>query len=215
MTDTYPNTQLHIAGDWKSAEAGETINVINPATEEVIGHVAHARIADLDAALEAAESGFKIWKKTSANQRYKVMRKAAELLRSRVDQIATIMTLEQGKPFAEAKGETLFGAEIIDWFAEESRRTYGRVIPARMDGVTQLVVKEPVGPVAAFTPWNFPINQAVRKVSGAVAAGCSIILKGPEETPASCAALLKCFIDAELPDGVVNLVYGIPSEISE
>jgi len=215
MTDTYPNTQLHIAGKWKSAEAGETIDVINPATEEVIGHVAHARVADLDTALEAAESGFHIWKKTSANQRYKTMRKAADLVRSRVDHIAAIMTMEQGKPLAEAKGETLFGAEIIDWFAEESRRTYGRVIPARMDGVTQIVVKEPVGPVAAFTPWNFPINQAVRKVSGAVAAGCSIILKGPEETPASCAALLECFIDAELPDGVVNLVYGIPSEISE
>ena len=215
MTDTYPNTQLHIAGKWKSAEAGETIDVINPATEEVIGHVAHARVADLDTALEAAESGFHIWKKTSANQRYKTMRKAADLVRSRVVHIAAIMTMEQGKPLAEAKGETLFGAEIIDWFAEESRRTYGRVIPARMDGVTQIVVKEPVGPVAAFTPWNFPINQAVRKVSGAVAAGCSIILKGPEETPASCAALLECFIDAELPDGVVNLVYGIPSEISE
>ena len=215
MTDTYPNTQLHIAGKWKSAEAGETIDVINPATEEVIGHVAHARVADLDTALEAAESGFHIWKKTSANQRYKTMRKAADLVRSRVDHIAAIMTMEQGKPLAEAKGETLFGAEIIDWFAEESRRTYGRVIPARMDGVTQIVVKEPVGPVAAFTPWNLPINQAVRKVSGAVAAGCSLILKGPEETPASCAALLECFIDAELPDGVVNLVYGIPSEISE
>ena len=215
MTDTYPNTQLHIAGKWKSAEAGETIDVINPATEEVIGHVAHARVADLDTALEAAESGFHIWKKTSANQRYKTMRKAADLVRSRVDHIAAIMTMEQGKPLAEAKGETLFGAEIIDWFAEESRRTYGRVIPARMDGVTQIVVKEPVGPVAAFTPWNFPINQAVRKVSGAVAAGCSIILKRTEETPASCAALLECFIDAELPDGVVNLVYGIPSEISE
>ena len=149
MTDTYPNTQLHIAGKWKSAEAGETIDVINPATEEVIGHVAHARVADLDTALEAAESGFHIWKKTSANQRYKTMRKAADLVRSRVDHIAAIMTMEQGKPLAEAKGETLFGAEIIDWFAEESRRTYGRVIPARMDGVTQIVVKEPVGPVAA------------------------------------------------------------------
>jgi succinate-semialdehyde dehydrogenase/glutarate-semialdehyde dehydrogenase len=126
-----------------------------------------------------------------------------------------MMTQEQGKPLGEAKGETAFGADIIDWFAEEARRTYGRVIPARMSGVTQLVVKEPVGPVAAFTPWNFPINQAVRKLSGAVAAGCSIILKGPEETPASCAALVKCFVDAGLPDGVVNLVYGIPAEISE
>ena len=215
MTDNYPNTQLHIAGKWVSAVGGETIDIINPATEEVIGHVSHARVTDLDAALVSAEDGFRSWKKTSANQRYKLMRKVADLVRSRADEIATLMTMEQGKPLVEAKGETLFGAEIIDWFAEEARRTYGRVIPARMDGVTQVVVKEPVGPVAAFTPWNFPINQAVRKLSGAVAAGCSIILKGPEETPASCSALVKCFVDAGLPDGVVNLVYGVPSEISE
>jgi succinate-semialdehyde dehydrogenase/glutarate-semialdehyde dehydrogenase len=215
MATAYPNTELHIAGKWLPAAGGETIDVINPATGEPIGHVAHARIADLDAALEAAEAGFRAWKKVAAFDRYKLMRKAADLVRQRTDEIATMMTQEQGKPLGEAKGETAFGADIIDWFAEEARRTYGRVIPARMSGVTQLVVKEPVGPVAAFTPWNFPINQAVRKLSGAVAAGCSIILKGPEETPASCAALVKCFVDAGLPDGVVNLVYGIPAEISE
>jgi succinate-semialdehyde dehydrogenase/glutarate-semialdehyde dehydrogenase len=215
MTAAYPNTELHIAGDWRGAEAGETLDVINPATGEPIGHVAHARKADLDAALEAAATGFKAWKQVSAFERYKVMRKAAELVRERADEIATAMTMEQGKPVGEAKIETLFGADIIDWFAEEARRSYGRVIPARMNGIQQLVVKEPVGPVAAFTPWNFPINQAVRKLSGAVAAGCSIILKGPEETPASCAALVKAFVDAGLPDGVVNLVYGIPAEISE
>jgi len=215
MAIAYPNTELHIAGTWRAADAGETIDVINPATGQPIGNVAHARISDLDAALEAAEKAFRGWKEVPAMQRYQVMRKAANLMRERADEIAAIMTMEQGKPVGEAKIETLFGADIIDWFAEEARRTYGRVIPARMDGVTQLVVKEPVGPVAAFTPWNFPINQAVRKISGAVAAGCSIILKGPEETPASCAALVKCFVDAELPDGVVNLVYGIPAEISE
>ena len=215
MTAAYPNTQLHINGKWLPAAGGETIDVVNPATGEPIGNVAHARIADLDAALEAAEKGFRAWKQVSAFDRYKLMRKAADLVRQRTDEIATMMTQEQGKPLGEAKGETAFGADVIDWFAEEARRTYGRVIPARMGGVTQLVFKEPVGPVAAFTPWNFPINQAVRKMSGAVAAGCSIILKGPEETPASCAALVKCFVDAGLPDGVVNLVYGIPAEISE
>jgi succinate-semialdehyde dehydrogenase/glutarate-semialdehyde dehydrogenase len=215
MTNAYPNTELHIDGKWLPAGAGETIDVLNPATEEPIGNVAHARIPDLDVALEAAEKGFRTWKAVSAMERYKVLRKAADLVRERADDIAAIMTQEQGKPLFEAKGETMFGAEVIDWFAEEARRTYGRVIPARMAGVTQMVVKEPLGPVAAFTPWNFPINQAVRKVSGAVAAGCSIILKGPEETPASCAALVKCFVDAGLPDGVVNLVYGIPAEISE
>ena len=215
MTNAYPNTELHIAGKWMPAAAGETIDVLNPATEEPIGNVAHARIADLDAALEAAETGFRVWKEVSAMERYNVMRKAANLVRERADEIGAMMTMEQGKPLGEAKLETLFGADIIDWFAEEARRTYGWVIPSRMGGVTQMVVKEPVGPVAAFTPWNFPINQAVRKLSGAVAAGCSIILKGPEETPASCAALVRCFVDAGLPDGVVNLVYGVPAEISE
>ena len=215
MTNAYPNTELHIAGKWTPALGGETIDVLSPATEEPIGNVAHARVADLDVALEAAEAAFKVWKDVPAFDRYKVMRKAADLVRERADNIAAIMTMEQGKPIGEAKIETLFGADIIDWFAEEARRTYGSVIPARMGGVTQLIVKEAVGPVAAFTPWNFPINQAVRKLSGAVAAGCSIILKGPEETPASCAELVRCFVDAGLPDGVVNLVYGIPAEISE
>ena len=125
------------------------------------------------------------------------------------------MTLEQGKPVGEAKIETLAGADIIDWFAEEARRAYGRVIPARAEGIYQLVVKEPVGPVAAFTPWNFPINQVVRKLSAAVATGCSIIVKAPEETPASPAELLRCFVDAGLPNGVAQLVFGIPAEISE
>jgi succinate-semialdehyde dehydrogenase/glutarate-semialdehyde dehydrogenase len=165
--------------------------------------------------LAAADKGFKAWKKVSAFDRYKLMRKAADILRSRADDIAKIMTQEQGKPLVEAKGETLAGADVIDWFAEEGRRAYGRVIPARADGVYQLVIKEPVGPVAAFTPWNFPINQAVRKVSAAVATGCSVILKGPEETPGACAALIQAYVDAGLPAGVVNLVYGVPSEISE
>jgi succinate-semialdehyde dehydrogenase/glutarate-semialdehyde dehydrogenase len=215
MTAEYPNTELYIDGDWRGADAGETLDVINPATGAPIGQVAHARKADLDAAVEAAQDGFKAWKQVPAFERYQLMRKAAVLLRERAEDIAAVMTMEQGKPIGEARIETLAGADIIDWFAEEARRTYGRVIPARMGGVLQMVVKEPVGPVAAFTPWNFPINQAVRKVSCAVAAGCSIILKGPEETPASCAALIKAFADAGLPKGVVNLVYGIPAEISE
>jgi succinate-semialdehyde dehydrogenase/glutarate-semialdehyde dehydrogenase len=210
----YPSVQLHINGEWRNARSGKTLPVINPATEEVIGTVAHAGRDDLDEALAAAETGFAAWKKVSAYERAKLMRKAADLLRSRADAIAALMTQEQGKPLMEAKMETLAGADIIDWFAEEARRAYGRVIPARAEGVYQLVIKEPVGPVAAFTPWNFPINQAVRKVSAALAAGCSVILKGPEETPASCAELIRCFVDAGVPAGVINLVYGIPSEIS-
>jgi len=211
----YPNVLLHINGEWRPARSGRWLAVINPATEEVIGEVAHAGTDDLDEALAAAAKGFAAWKMVSAFERSKVMRKAADLLRARADDIAQLMTAEQGKPLAEAKMETLAGADIIDWFAEEARRAYGRVIPARAEGVYQLVIKEPVGPVAAFTPWNFPINQVVRKLSAAVATGCSIIVKAPEETPASPAELLRCFVDAGLPAGVAQLVYGVPAEISE
>ncbi len=211
----YPNTQLFIDGAWGPSASGKTLDVANPATGETIGTVAHAGKADLDRALAAVDKGFKAWKKVSAFERSKVLRKAGEIMRSRADEIAQIMTQEQGKPVIEAKMEAMAAADIMDWFAEEARRTYGRVIPARADGVYQLVVKEPVGPVAAFTPWNFPINQAVRKCSAALAAGCSIISKGPEETPASCAALVKVYEDAGVPAGAVNLVFGIPAEISE
>jgi succinate-semialdehyde dehydrogenase/glutarate-semialdehyde dehydrogenase len=211
----YPDTQLYIDGTWRPARSGRKIPVLNPATEEVIGHVAHAGKDDLDEALDAAAKGFAAWRKVSAYERSKLMRKAAEIMRSRADDIARLMTLEQGKPLAEAKMEVMAATDIIDWFAEESRRAYGRVVPARAEGVYQLVVREPVGPVAAFTPWNFPINQVVRKLSAAVATGCSIIVKAPEETPASPAALLQAYIDAGLPAGVANLVYGVPAEISE
>lgn len=211
----YPDTLLLINGEWRNSLSGRTINVINPANDEIIGAVAHAEKADLDAALDAADKGFKIWSATSPYDRSKLMRRAAELLRERADMIAPIMTLEQGKPLPEAKIEIMAGADTIEWFAEEARRTYGQIIPARAAGVSQMAFKLPVGPVAAFTPWNFPINQVVRKLSAAIAAGCSIIVKAPEETPAAPAALIRAFVDAGIPAGVVNLVYGIPSEISE
>ena len=205
-----------IDGAWTKGANGRTIPVINPATEEVIGQVAHAEKADLDRALAAADKGFRQWRKVSAFERYKIMRKAADLMRERARRRSPpIMTMEQGKPLAEAKGETLLAADIIDWMAEEGRRTYGRIVPARAENVYQLVMKEPVGPVAAFTPWNFPINQVVRKASAALATGCSIIVKGPEDTPASCAELIRRFVDAGVPAGVIQLVYGVPSEISE
>jgi len=210
----YPNTQLLINGNWCDAASGRTLPVVNPANHSQIGTVAYAEKADLDRALEAAAQGFKTWRKVSAFERSKVMRKGANLFRERADAVATMLTTEQGKPLAEARGEVLAGADIIDWFAEEGRRAYGRVIPARAEGIYQLVIKEPVGPVAAFTPWNFPINQAVRKLSAALATGCSIILKAPEETPASPAALVRAFVDAGVPAGVINLVYGNPAEIS-
>jgi succinate-semialdehyde dehydrogenase / glutarate-semialdehyde dehydrogenase len=211
----YQDTQLFIDGTWRPARSGRTIPVLNPATEEVIGTLAHAGTDDLDEALAAAAKGFALWKKVSAYDRSKLMRKAADILRSRADETARLMTLEQGKPLPEAKMEVMAAADIIDWFAEEARRAYGRVVPARAEGVYQLVVKEPVGPVAAFTPWNFPINQVVRKLSAAIATGCSIIVKGPEDTPASPAALIRAFADAGLPAGVANLVDGSPAEISE
>jgi succinate-semialdehyde dehydrogenase/glutarate-semialdehyde dehydrogenase len=211
----YPNTQLFINGAWGASAAGRTIPVVNPATGKEIGTVAYAGAADLDRALEAADKGFKVWRKVSAFERSKIMRKAAALMRERADAIAPILTMENGKTLSEAKGEVLAGADVIEWFAEEARRAYGRVIPARAEGVYQLVVKEPVGPVAAFTPWNFPINQVVRKLSAALAAGCSIIVKAPEETPASPAELIRAFADAGVPAGVINLVYGSPAEISE
>lgn len=215
MPHDYPDTQLFIAGEWRAARDGRTIDVTDPATGETIGTVAHASRADLDEALTAVEAGFRVWSRTPAHDRYRTMRKAADLLRERAEPIAIMLTREQGKPLVEARGEVLAGADIIDWFAEEARRTYGQVIPPRADGVIQMTVKLPVGPVAAFTPWNFPINQVVRKLSAALAAGCSIIVKAPEETPAAPAALIRAFADAGVPAGVVNLVYGIPAEISE
>jgi succinate-semialdehyde dehydrogenase/glutarate-semialdehyde dehydrogenase len=215
MLIAYPNTKLFIDGQWRDAIDGGTIDVTDPATGQIIGTAARASRCDLDDALAAAEKGSRVWAATGAFDRYKLMRKAAELLRSRAGEIAAIMTLEQGKPLAEARSETMGGADTIDWFAEEARRAYGQIIPARASGVAQFAIKLPVGPVAAFTPWNFPINQIVRKLSAAVAAGCSIIVKAPEETPASPAELIRCFVDAGIPAGVVNLVYGVPSEISE
>ncbi|KQQ70751.1 NAD-dependent succinate-semialdehyde dehydrogenase [Rhizobium sp. Leaf321] len=212
---TYPDVKLFINGEWRDAIAGETIEVTDPATDEVIGKIAHARKADLDLALEAADKGFKIWRDTSPFDRSKMMRKAADLLRERADSIAFMMTREQGKPLAQSKMEIMGAADTIDWFAEEARRTYGQIIPARFSGVNQMTIKLPVGPVAAFTPWNFPINQIVRKLSAAVATGCSIIVKAPEETPASPAELIRAFADAGVPAGVIGLVYGIPSEVSE
>ena len=215
MLQEYPNTQLFLNGEWRDSLSKETLEIINPASEEIIGKLAHARKDDLDIALNAADTAFKDWKNVSAYDRSKILRKAAEIIRSRVDKIATLMTLEQGKPLAEAKGETLGAADSIDWYAEEGRRAYGRIIPARAQGVYQFVFKEPVGVVAAFTPWNFPLNQVVKKVAAAFAAGCTVIIKGPEETPASVAELIKAFDEAGMPKGSINLVFGIPAEISE
>ena len=210
----YPHTELLIDGQWRPAADGRTLPVFNPATGEEIGRVAHAGRADLDAALAAAQKGFAAWRKMSAFDRRKILRSAAELMRARAEETAAVLTLEQGKPLAEARGETLAAADIIDWFADEGMRVYGRIVPSRSAAITQTVLKDPVGPVAAFTPWNFPINQVVRKAAAALACGCSILVKAAEETPAAPAALLRAFADAGVPAGAVGLVYGDPAEIS-
>ncbi len=210
----YPDTRLLIDNQWVDATDGRTLDVLNPATGKAIGRVAHAGIPDLDRALAAAQRGFEVWRNTSAHDRAAIMRRAAGLLRERAEDIARLLTQEQGKPLAEARVETLAGATIIEWFADEGLRVYGRVIPSRNLSALQMAIKEPVGPVAAFTPWNFPINQVVRKLAAALATGCSFLCKAPEETPASPAALLQVFVDAGLPPGVVGLVYGNPAEIS-
>lgn len=211
----YSDLQLHIDGEWLGGSGRKGEDVVNPATGKALAHLPHATKADLDRALEAAEKGLKVWSATSPYDRAKVLRKAAELMRERADSIARIMTMEQGKVLAEARMETLTTADIIDWMAEEGRRSYGRIIPGRTPNTRMMVIQEPVGVVAAFTPWNFPILTPVRKFVAALAAGCSVVIKASEETPAGCIEAVRCFADAGLPKGVLNLVFGVPADISE
>jgi succinate-semialdehyde dehydrogenase / glutarate-semialdehyde dehydrogenase len=211
----YTELALFIDGKWLNGSGRKSEDVVNPATGKVLAKLPHASKADLDAALAAAEKGFATWKVLSAYDRSKVMRKAADLLRERAEHVATVQTQEQGKVFAESRVEVLTSADIIDWYAEEGRRAYGRIVPGRQKGVRQIVTQEPVGVVAAFTPWNFPTLTPVRKIAGALAAGCSIIIKASEETPGGCVELVKCFADAGLPAGVLNLVFGVPADVSE
>ena len=198
----YTDLALHIGGSWLNGDGRQGEDVINPATEKSLGRLPHASAGDLDQALAAAAKGFEVWQATSAYDRSKVLRKAAGLVRERADNIARIMTQEQGKVFAEARGEVLVSAEIIDWYAEEGRRAYGRIVPGRTKGVRQLVVQEPVGICVAFTPWNFPVLTPARKLGGALAAGCSLILKASEETLGSAVELVRCFVEAGVPAGV-------------
>ena len=211
----YPALSLYIDGQFILAEGRHEQPVFNPATGAVIGQLPHATREDLDRALAAAARAFEHWKKSSPMERSKVLRKVAELARERAPEIGRHMTMDQGKPLAESTGEVTLCADHAEWHAEECRRIYGRVIPARLDGVRQLVLREPVGVCAAFSPWNFPFNQAIRKISAAVGAGCTIILKGPEDAPSAVLALARLFHDAGLPPGVLNLVWGVPAEVSD
>ena len=212
---TYPTLSLYIDGEFIEGGGRKEQDVLNPATNAVIGKLPHASREDLDKALAAADLAFDSWKRTSPLERSKILRKAAELMRERAQEIGRGITLDQGKPLAESVAEVSNCGEHAEWHAEECRRIYGRVIPARNEAVRQTVLREPVGVVAAFSPWNFPFSQAVRKVSAALGAGCTIILKGPEDAPSAVVALARIFHDAGLPKGVLNIVWGVPSEVSD
>lgn len=211
MTADYPSIELYINGSWRSVKGSL---VINPADETMLGTVPHATTALLDEAIESAEQGFKVWSRTSPVKRAEVMLNASKLLRERAQYGARVMTLEQGKPLAQSHLEIIRGCEMIEWDAQEGRRVYGRIVPAE-PGMRHMVLRRPIGPVAAFSPWNFPFSSPVRKIGGALATGCSVILKASEETPASAMFLVRAFHDAGLPPGVLNLVFGVPNEISE
>jgi len=207
---TYPDLHLYINGEWR--KTANDLPVLNPATEEEIGRLPHAEMSDLDDALEAAEKGFKIWSRVAPVERANVLFKAAALMRERQEEIATAITAEHGKPLAQARLEVIRGCEFFEWDAGEATRTYGRVIPSA-PGVRYIVHHQPIGTVAAFSPWNFPMSQPCRKIAGAIASGCSIILKAAEETPAGALHVVRALHDAGLPLGVLNLVFGTPSEI--
>jgi succinate-semialdehyde dehydrogenase/glutarate-semialdehyde dehydrogenase len=206
----YPDLQLYIGGEWR--KTGEGLPVLNPADEREIGRVPCAMQPDLDAALSAAADGLRIWSRTSPAKRSEVILKAAALMRERIEDIAYSITLEHGKPIAQARAEVIRGCEFFEWDAGEGLRTYGRVIPSA-PGIRYMVLQQPIGMVAAFSPWNFPMSQPSRKIAGALAAGCSIILKAAEETPAGAIHIARAFHDVGLPPGVLNIVLGVPSAV--
>jgi succinate-semialdehyde dehydrogenase/glutarate-semialdehyde dehydrogenase len=214
MPAIYDKLRLFIDGEWVDAGARQTQTVTNPATGERIGDLPLASKADLDRALYMAQKAFASWRKTSPYERSKVLRKAADLIRERADHIATQLTLEEGKTFAESRIEVMASADTFDWYGEEGRRAYGRIVPTRVPGQRHYVMKEPVGVVAAFTPWNFPALTPARKIAGALGAGCSCIIKPAEETPSTALALARALADAGLPNGVLNVVFGVPAEVS-
>ena len=209
---TYPDLHLYINGEWR--KTASDLPVLNPATEEELGRLPHAEQSDLDDALESAAAGFKVWSHTPPVDRANILYKAAALMRERQEEIATAITAEHGKPLDQARMEVIRGCEFFEWDAGEATRTYGRVIPSA-PGVRYIVHHQPIGTVAAFSPWNFPMSQPCRKVAGAVASGCSIILKAAEETPAGALHIARALHDAGLPPGVLNLVFGTPANISD
>lgn len=211
---TYTDVAMFVDGEWTSGTSGTSSDILNPATEEVLGQVPHASSDDLERAVAAAARGFATWRDTPVDERTRILLGAADLVRDRASRIGEVMTIEQGKPLAEARGEVVRVAKLLQWDAEEGRRAYGRIIP--VDNDTELTVRrEPVGPVAAFTPWNFPAGSPMRKMAAALSAGCSLVIKASEEVPGTACELVRCFDEAGLPAGVLNLVFGDPPAISE
>jgi succinate-semialdehyde dehydrogenase/glutarate-semialdehyde dehydrogenase len=211
---SYRAPRLFIGGQWRTGSAETRSSVINPATEDVLGELTHASTQDLDDALAAVARGFKVWRITPAVARQRVLLQGVQNMRVQRETIARLLTLEQGKPLAQARMEVDVAADMVQWYAEQATRVHGRILPAPQPGADYEVRKEPVGPCLLMSPWNVPVILAARKLGGALAAGCSCILKPPEETPASVAKMVECFIEAGAPDGVINLVFGVPQRVS-
>lgn len=213
MATPYPDLELYIDGEWVGVGNRRTHRVINPANGATLGELPLVDAADLDRALLAADRTYKMWKRSTADERARVLKGAAQLIRQRVEHIARVATMEEGKTLAETRIEAMATANLFEFYGEECRRTYGRVL-VRPTGTRSIVVKEPVGPVAAFAPWNFPIANPGRKLGAPIAAGCSVILKPAEEAPASAIEIIRALVDAGLPAGVAQLVFGVPDEVS-
>lgn len=212
--ENYEKLELLIDGRWTRGTGTRAEEVINPATENVLGELPHASREDIDCALAASASGFSVWSNMAPIERQRIMEETARLMEQRKEAIARTCTMEVGKPIAESRVEMDFVIGLTRWYGEEGKRSYGRIVPSRVAGTRNLVFREPVGPVAAFVAWNFPGTNVIRKVAGALGAGCSIVLKASEETPGTCIAIARCFQDAGLPAGVLNLVFGVPDEVS-
>jgi acyl-CoA reductase-like NAD-dependent aldehyde dehydrogenase len=210
----YTTPQLLIAGEWRVGRGTQPMVVHNPATGAEIGRFTGASVDDLAEVARAAAEGFAAWRQRTAHDRASILERGVTRLRQRAEEIATLLTLEQGKPLAESRTEVMVAAEIIKWYAEEGKRVHGRIVPSRVPGATMTVLKQPVGPVLALSPWNYPLILSSRKIGGALAAGCSVVLKGAEETPAAVATMIGCLLD-ELPAGALQLVFGQPAQISE
>ena len=212
MTE-YPNLYMYVDGEQVSGGGRRTFDVVNPVTGETIGALPLAEAADLDRALEAARQGFERWRKTPASERAKVLQGAARLMAERQEALARIATMEEGKPLAESRIEVMMNVGLFNFYAGECQRIYGREL-VRPAGMRSTVRHEPVGVVAAFAPWNFPLGNPGRKLGAPIAAGCSVILKAAEETPASALGVLQCLYDAGLPKEVAQAVFGVPDEVS-